>query len=586
MKSPTTSSSLLRSRHEGTSLSARPAGVELLILRILRGGFAGTLITGALSAAACETGAANEPGGGTRTRQEPSPVGESDGSVASSDASAPASDSAVASADATVRVAVDAGTQSSDASKPAPTTDANVPTNADAGASDAALPSDAGTAPTCSAEMPAQLRAAGFTTSLPYDYVAVRQVNGPFQQNADAAPAPSWTLDKFMVLSETGTPCGTASDAACKTQVARHPSQFVQSYCVQACVEYSVVTTRGNEVKRWATDAELATLFGKVDTADEAILFALRSGFSAPCVSREGNELRVVATHYKDTCPIVFERVTMRVSETGELEVIGAVELPNHPGTGACVGRVPAGLCSVSEARNESAVGDFLANAAHLEDASVYAFERLARELTAYGAPRDMVAAALHAADDEVRHARVIGALATARGGQPVAAEVHELSLRTLEEIAIENATEGCVRETYGALVGGYQARHAGDLGVRSAMREVAADEARHASLSHRVHQWAMSMLDVDARARVLAAQRDAIIELTLACREEVDERLRALLGLPSSAVAQALLRELSSSLWEHQGVTVSVTRRFPLSGSLPPSRSVAAGAPSAAMIS
>jgi hypothetical protein len=561
--------------------------VELLILRILRGGFAGTLITGALSAAGCET-SADEPGRGTRTRQEPSPVAESDGSVAASDASAPASDGAVASGDAAVSGAVDAGLQPSDASKPAPINDASVPSNADAGAADAALPSDAGSAPTCTAEMPTELRAAGFTTSQPYDYVAVRQVSGPFQQNADAAPAPApaWTLDKFMVLSETGTKCGTASDSTCSSQVARHPAQFVQSYCVQACVEYSVVTTRGNEVKRWATDAELATLFGKVDTADEAILFALRSGFTAPCVSREADGLRVVATHYKDTCPIVFERVTMRVSDTGELEVVGAVELPNHPGTGACVGRVPAGLCSVSEARNESAVGDFLANAAHLEDASVYAFERLARELTAYGAPRDMVAAALHAADDEVRHARVIGALAVARGGQPVAAEVRELSLRSLEEIAIENATEGCVRETYGALVGGHQARHAGDLGVRSAMREVAADEARHASLSHRVHQWAMSLLDVDARTRVLAAQRHAIVELTLACRDEVDERLQALLGLPSSTVAQALLRELSRSLWQHEGVGANVTHRFSLSHGLAPSRSVATAAPSVTMVS
>jgi hypothetical protein len=564
--------------------------VELLILRILRGGFAGTLVTGALSAAACESGA-DEPG--ARTRQDPSTVGATDGAVASSDGAVASSDgavripdSAVASADAAVGVPVDGGSTPSDAGKPTPTPDASVPSVADAGATDAALPSDAGTAPSCTAETPNQLRAAGFTTTDKYDYIAVRQVSGNFGPPKDAGTPPAWTLDTFKVLSETGTSCATATDGACATQVAHHPSAFVQSYCVMACVEYSVVTTRGNEVKRWATDAELATLFGKVDSADEAILFAMRSGFSAPCVSQEASGLQVVATHYKDTCPIVYERVTMRVSDAGKLEVVGAVELPNQPGTGACVGRVPAGLCSVSEVHNESAVGDFLANAAHLEDASVYAFERLARELTAYGAPRDMIATALHAADDEVRHARVVGALARARGGQPIAAEVEELPLRTLEEIATENATEGCVRETYGALVGGYQARNAGDLGVRAAMREVAADEARHAALSHRVHMWAMSVLELDARERVLVAQRRAIAELTVACRDEVDEHLRTPLGLPSSAVAASLLRELSLSLWERQGVTVSVTRRLELSGSLPLSKSVAAGAPSATMVS
>ena len=475
----------------GSLLSTRPVGVELLILRILRGGFAGTLVTGALGAGGCETGN-DDPG--ARTRQDPSVDGRTDAS-----------------------------------------------------ATDASSPNDAGLAPICTASTPDELHAAGFTTAEPFDYVAVREINQSIAQvGVDGGPE-SWTRDGFKVVTETGRTCATANSGSCAEKVAHHPLQFVHSYSVGVRVERSVVTTHGDEVKRWATDAELQTLFGVVDTRDEALFFALRAGYWAGCTSREADGLHVEATHYKTTCPILYERVTMRVSDTGELEVLDAVALPG----GGCVGRVPAGLCSVSEARHESAVGDYLAHAAHLEDASVYAFERLARELTAYGAPREMVAASLHAADDEVRHARVIGALASARGGKPVPAAVQELALRTLEEIATENATEGCVRETYGALVGGYQARQAGDLGVRSAMREVAADEARHAALSLRVHAWAMSRLDVDARERVLVASQRAIAELTRECRREVDEGLRAPLGLPDSTVAQALLRELSLSLWQ-----------------------------------
>jgi len=516
------------------TLSDRPVGVELLILRILRRGFAGTLVTGAIGAMACAS-EVDDPK--PTTEQNPSPVGASDGAVATLD-----------------------GGKTADAGTGTPSKDARVPSNGDAGAkgdagaTDAASAPDGATpAPTCTAER--ALSAAGFTTADTFDYVAVREAqgfnDGPPSSGVDAGTGLTWTREQFMTLSETGSSCATATDPQCAATVARHPAQFVLSYCVDACVEYSVVTTHGNEVKRWATDDELLALLGKVDAVDEALLFATRAGFHNLCGDQQPDGLRVVGTRYKATCPIVYERLTMRVSDTGKLEVVNAVELPDEPGTGACVGRVPAGLCSVSEARHESAVGDFLAHCAHLEDASVYAFERLARELTAYGAPRDMIAASLHAADDEVRHARVVGELAQARGGKAVVAEVQTLALRTLEEIATENATEGCVRETYGALVGGYQARHAHDLGIRTAMREVAADEARHAALSHRVHSWAMAQLSSPERARVLSAQRRAIAELTRECKVEVDTRIREPLGLPSAEVAQALLRELSLSLWE-----------------------------------
>jgi hypothetical protein len=45
------------------------------------------------------------------------------------------------------------------------------------------------------------------------------------------------------------------------------------------------------------------------------------------------------------------------------------------------------------------------------------------------------------------------------------------------------------------------------------ATREIAADEARHAALSHRVHARALAQLDAPARERVIVAPRAAMRE-------------------------------------------------------------------------
>jgi rubrerythrin len=179
----------------------------------------------------------------------------------------------------------------------------------------------------------------------------------------------------------------------------------------------------------------------------------------------------------------------------------------------------------------------------------VAAFERLGAELSALGAPAELVAEARAAAEDEVRHAAVVGALARARGGEPVAAQVEAGALRSLEEMALENAVEGCVRETFGALVGAHQAAHAGDVDIAAAMKGIAADEARHAALSWKVHGWAMERLGPDQRARIEAAQAEAFAALASGVsRPEVPEITRAA-GLPASAQAAYLLGELRRAI-------------------------------------
>ena len=69
-------------------------------------------------------------------------------------------------------------------------------------------------------------------------------------------------------------------------------------------------------------------------------------------------------------------------------------------------------------------------------------------------------------------------------------------------DVAIENATEGCVRETYGALVAAFQARTAEDPEIRQVLTRIAR-EARHAGVSHDVALWLDTQLDATSRARV-----------------------------------------------------------------------------------
>src|SRR5262249_20073191 len=86
-------------------------------------------------------------------------------------------------------------------------------------------------------------------------------------------------------------------------------------------------------------------------------------------------------------------------------------------------------------------------------DASVAAFGRLALELMAAGAPAELVTRAHQAALDEVRHARLCFALASAYAGAPVGPGAFPFAgsvevVADLAAIAARTAREGCIGET------------------------------------------------------------------------------------------------------------------------------------------
>ncbi|MEZ4394929.1 MAG: ferritin-like domain-containing protein [Polyangiales bacterium] len=205
---------------------------------------------------------------------------------------------------------------------------------------------------------------------------------------------------------------------------------------------------------------------------------------------------------------------------------------------------------TASSSRDGDVVGRYFAAAAQLEAASVVAFRTLSAELAAHGAPADLVAQATRAADEERRHARITRALARARGATPPKVRLGLQAPRGLTAIAVENAVEGCVRETFGALVAHYQRAHAEDPAVREAMDVIADDETGHAALAWSVAAWLDETLDADARAAVRAARDEAVRDLARELDAEVPEALVREGGMPPRPIALALLDGLRRARW------------------------------------
>ena len=195
-------------------------------------------------------------------------------------------------------------------------------------------------------------------------------------------------------------------------------------------------------------------------------------------------------------------------------------------------------------------IGTHFARAACIEAASVHAFRWLRDELVAHRAPRRLVRAASRAVRDEKRHVRQTSALARRFGEDPIAPmSLSRRTVRPLLEVAIENAVQGCVRETYSALECAWQARVASDPVVRATMKLIARDELRHLALSWAVHGWAMGKLDSTARFRVRHAQ---IAEIAALKRELSDEAHRSVVragGLPQSFQSLALVEAIEAKI-------------------------------------
>lgn len=121
---------------------------------------------------------------------------------------------------------------------------------------------------------------------------------------------------------------------------------------------------------------------------------------------------------------------------------------------------------------------------------------------------------------------------------------------RSLTEVAADNAAEGCIRETYGALVAHVQARQAQDPAVRRVLRRIAADETRHAALSWELHGWAQHRLSPNQRGVVKRRTAEALERLQHELTTEQAEAVCRVAGMPRPDQARALFAGLRRRLF------------------------------------
>jgi rubrerythrin len=391
----------------------------------------------------------------------------------------------------------------------------------------------------------------GLTLPAGTDFVALREEDDTFPGQPPPSAAPT-------TLASTGTACATATDrTACTTALdaLRSDAGWVNNRFGNEIPRHRyVVFTRGSTVSSIPTVDALAAFLAPIDAPAEAALLASERGYRILCDGNnlrrvgEGFELRVQTGH---TCGrgTGIDHHVVAIDRAGALTVRETVRVED--GDPNCViGRRVEGVALPADGPSRS-LGEYLARAAALEAASVPAFERLGRELRALGAPAGLVRAAERSAREEVRHATVTAREASRFGGALTDVTVPPLPVRDAFAVALENAVEGCVRETFGALQATWQAEHARDAALAEMFRTIARDETRHAALAWEVAAWLEARLDPAQRAAVETARAEAVASLRRALAAEPLEAVVVEAGVPTAHEALRLYDAVAAPLWQ-----------------------------------
>lgn len=383
---------------------------------------------------------------------------------------------------------------------------------------------------------------AELTPEPPVDYLELRLLVGP--------------EGEFSSVETQGDLCAGASDrGACLAAFGELPAEagfrFGDWSQLGPGPDAQLFATRADAAVAILRSEDLRSFLGSIDTHGEAVFLAAATQRDVPCSrggSRKNGRDFEVQTFTSVGCD-GRNRQLLRVTPAGEVTLLSEVT-EREADPNCVVGRRPEGFREPAGDCHTSAVGAYLARGALLEAASVHAFKRLRSELLAHDAPSALVRAAGRAAADEVRHAALMSGLARRFGGRPQPARVGVLPIRDLETIAIENATEGCVRETFGALSADWQALHARSEELARAYGAIAKDELRHARLAWRVAHFAEHRLSAPARRRVREAQQEAVRSLAGELATEPHSELVHHAGLPRSKPAARLLAHLEKHLF------------------------------------
>lgn len=185
------------------------------------------------------------------------------------------------------------------------------------------------------------------------------------------------------------------------------------------------------------------------------------------------------------------------------------------------------------------------------EHAAVAAFSRIALELMALGAPPELIAATQAAGIEEIGHARLGFALASAYAGRPIAPTGFPLgasvSLATrLEAFAVAAVREGCIGETLTSLVVAATLPGVQDPAVRDVLERILAEERGHAALAWRTVRWAIDAGGESVRAAVAAVFAEVAATGAPIPKRVADGEHAAWLvahGIPESATCREAVR-------------------------------------------
>lgn len=242
-------------------------------------------------------------------------------------------------------------------------------------------------------------------------------------------------------------------------------------------------------------------------------------------------------------------------------KLLSCTLVPNSGGEVACDeevercgflpgGTPPAGLRPHAPIDGDDPVGLHFAEMAHVERAAVLGFLRLAEELRALGAPARLCFAAERAARDEHHHARIAERLARGYGATAPSVEIDPTPRRDAFALALANAADGSVYETFGAVVTEWQSRAARDRRVRAAFHRIAEDELRHAELASELARWLAPQLSPKERTQVRQARRKAAARLARELARPLPVRLVEVAGLPPPEASRQLIAHMTGRLW------------------------------------
>lgn len=160
---------------------------------------------------------------------------------------------------------------------------------------------------------------------------------------------------------------------------------------------------------------------------------------------------------------------------------------------------------------------------AAFEHASIASFSQLTLDLLSFGAPPDLLADAQRAALDEIEHAKIAFALATAFGGHavgPAPLSARSAACPSLAELARTTFVDACVGESVAAAQLSDRARESNDPALSRLLSMMAADEERHSELAWRIVAWALRSGEPEV-FEALSAARDEVVDEVVSLTHE-----------------------------------------------------------------